>query len=495
MNKNRLSNQALFLLISKNAQSIAVLILSIIIIRVLSKFEYGTFQQVNLIAMTSSLIMIFGIPYSIYYFIPRLIDKKEFLIQNFIVLSILGIISSITLFLLQDKICLWMNNLSLKTFFIIICVYAFALVPYQIIEPMFISMGRTNLYSWVNIALAIIQIAIVGTAILISGSLKAILLGMTGFSLFAYMVILVFILSIHQKIGRILNYERIKDQFKYSFPLGLSGINSTFCTYLDQYIISWFYKPERFAVYARGAMEVPFISALSAVVMSVATPNFVRFYSNNDVKGLMDLWNESIRKMCLVLFPVFIFFFIVADEVITFIYTDNYLESAIIFKIYLFLIPLRVIGSAVILRAMGRTKENFYSSILFLITNFIISIILVKSVGLVGPAISTIISFSLANWGYLLSRMAKELLIPYHQICQWMLMLKIMAISLLPASVCFFIPTLALSKLGIIVLCAVVYFPCYLGLLLIFKMLTRDDIDLINGWLRIVTYKKKTTGD
>src|SRR3989344_7982481 len=115
-------------------------------------------------------------------------------------------------------------------------------------------------------------------------------------------------------------------------------------------------------------------------------------YSEGNLKRFVALWHASIRKLSLVVLPIFIVAMVFSHEIITILYSEKFATSVPYFRIYLLLLLIRVASYGIILQAIGKTKENLKGSIFFFILNGILNPVLVVWLGLIGPAIATVIS-------------------------------------------------------------------------------------------------------
>ena len=79
-----------------------------------------------------------------------------------------------------------------------------------------------------------------------------------------------------------------------------------------------------------------------------------------------------------------------ASAAVHLLYGASYAESAVMFRIYLFLVPLRVATYGLITQAIGRTRINLTASFVFLGSNAILVLALVGPLGLPGPAVATV---------------------------------------------------------------------------------------------------------
>jgi len=88
---------------------------------------------------------------------------------------------------------------------------------------------------------------------------------------------------------------------------------------------------------------------------------------------------------------VFVFCFIFGAEIIRILYTDLYQGSVLYFRIYLITILIRVASYGILFQAFNKTKVVMYNAIALLVVNLALNLILVKTMGMAGPAIATVL--------------------------------------------------------------------------------------------------------
>ena len=84
MSKLSLADKAGIIGLGRFLRALGKLLLAIIIVRLLSKFDYGTYRQIFMLYSLFSIIFFLGLPTSVYYFVPRINkeDSKTFIIQS-----------------------------------------------------------------------------------------------------------------------------------------------------------------------------------------------------------------------------------------------------------------------------------------------------------------------------------------------------------------------------------------------------------------------------
>ena len=129
---------------------------------------------------------------------------------------------------------------------------------------------------------------------------------------------------------------------------------------------------------------------------------------------------------------------IISYPLITILYTKRYEASVPIFQMYLLLIPIRSISFGLLLRAAGKTKYDFYGSILFFVIATGLIMFTIRSIGIYGPAIAIVISVYLLG-AFLLVNIKRELGFRIRDTICLNTCLRIILLTVLPAMLFLFI--------------------------------------------------------
>ena len=73
----KLSDQAALLIGSKGLTALILFVQGPILVRMLSVSDYGTFLQINILTSVLVTMACFGLPQTIYYFVPQLSPEKQ----------------------------------------------------------------------------------------------------------------------------------------------------------------------------------------------------------------------------------------------------------------------------------------------------------------------------------------------------------------------------------------------------------------------------------
>lgn len=390
------TKQFFYLFFSGGLSQFAALLTTIILSRYLAEKDYGTYRQIILSCTLIIPILSAAIPNSILFFMPKLHsenDRAHFIQRTIIILMMLGLITGVTLFFSRELISLRFNNPDLKLYLIFAAPYPFLTLAASFVSPLLISVGKSKqaaIYSSISAFINVLSIALI---VLIVGSLKAIVFACV-ISSFLVLLLGLYISRHYIFTGwQTLNQKiSLKQQFTYALPLGIASIASIWGLKLDQAIVSSFFSPENFAVYTVGAMEFPLVNLINSSIYSVLLPELSKQIHEGNLTTALGIWQRTIEKAILLIMPIFGIVLIISEPLIKTLYSAKYSASVPIFQIYLLLIPARSISFSVLLRAAGKTKYEFYGSLVFLGMNASLAMMTLKTLGIYGPTISMVVS-------------------------------------------------------------------------------------------------------
>jgi len=384
--------QVLYNFLSKVSTQLNVFILSILLVRYLSKDSYGTYLQFQLTVNTCIYALTMGLPHSVYYFLPKAKNPRQYIFSIFFFLLMVGV-SVAALIIFSDNLLGGLfNNPELNPFSVHISIAVICLLPFELIEPFFLSVDRNDLYSIFNAVVSVIFFLLVFIPLSLGYDLKEVFFGITCLYICQFAGLVYVLIKFSDKIPNRQNKETItiKKVFDFSFPISLSVFINKAAREIDRYIISIKFLPSQYAVYSRGAIHVPFIEMLPYSTNNVLMSKYTNYHDMGKFDEMFKLWRESIKKLSLIVYPCFSFLWIFAAEIIVILYTEQYRGSVPIFKIYLTSLIVKLAVYDSIIRVSGQTKYLSLLAVVSLVVNTAASLILLKYMGVRGPAIATI---------------------------------------------------------------------------------------------------------
>ncbi|MES2663455.1 MAG: oligosaccharide flippase family protein [Pseudomonadota bacterium] len=465
---------------SKATRQISVFALSILLARFLSKDEYGTYLHLHLIMNIAMWAFMLGIPHSVYFFLPKARHKARFILMTLGIISTIAILVAGSTALFMDGISTVLNNPDLPQFAILIGLIIVFTIPTTVFEPLMISADRVNTFIRVDFIFNISYFWVIFIPIWMDFSLLELFNVLVVYHSLQAIVVLFFMFQTQSRMqddptGLTCT---IKDQFGYALPIGVSQGVFELAKYGDKIIVSNFFNPATYAVYARGAMEIPVINIINNTVDNLLMPKFIQIFESHNTRGLLDFWHRSIRILACLMYPCFFFLVFTAHLLIPALYSDKYLDSVPIFQIYSCTILFRVSTYNVIVRVIGKTGIMARVALISEILSLAITFTLVHFFGLIGAPIATVIGTAIVVGGYLYN-ICFELNISWRDIFPWKSLLSIAVLSAAPLLPLYPLHWLEWSEWPTLGIMALVYCVGYLILVRTTHVISNEDKDQV----------------
>jgi len=195
---------------------------------------------------------------------------------------------------------------------------------------------------------------------------------------------------------RLADLKIFKETAPYSIRTFILGITNRLVHYTDYIVIGIFLGAASVAPYEIVYKLCFMATYLFSVVSSTMFPKFSNLYALGDAEGLRGLYLKTVKVSVAIMTPVAICLFFWGGEFIgLWVGPENFAGTEILFVLVLLNIN-HGIGSsaAALLQAIGKNREFVYSEVINAALNVGLSILLIKTMGLLGVALGTLI----ASW-------------------------------------------------------------------------------------------------
>lgn len=468
----------ILLFVAQALTSLGTVLSMIVLAHTLQTQEFATYRQSILLIDIVVPFLSLGLGPSITYFLStQKTGSKSLVVLAITTLALLGVAYWVIIQLAGEK---WFsqlfNNSELERTLDTCSFLPIFLLPASLFAPVLIVYKRTAIIAIHSIAT---MVTLTVSLLIISHwwhSAYASSLARSVVLTISSLIAIVFTLRELPKEKIYFDIERFKKLLSFGAPLMLASGCGTLSLQIDKAIVSSLCSVEEFAVYAIGAMEIPLIGLLTGVMMAVAMPELRRLVNDGDNTGAVMLFSSIASKTSLVLFPTATYLFVCADDFIELLYSSTYVNSATPFRLYLLLVPLRTVVFGVMLTALGENRAVLSRSVVGLLTNLLLTIILVPIIGSTGAIVATILSAYFVEGLWSIKAIAKATGTKFREVMPFLHLFKLLAISIIAAlsilplhqsliSSLSPVPTLALTALVficiLIVVCQILGFDAY----------------------------------
>ncbi len=417
----KLSDQAAALFLSKTVTAGLVFILGPILVRYLTQAEYGTFLQVNLLTTFVVTAAPIGLSQSFAYFVPRLGAGKhyQFVVRTLTLLAGMGVIGAVAIFVGRNYLGDWMNNANLA----MLAPYIGALIVATIIsdttETIFLSEKRGSLVATILPIKAVARLAAILIPLLTGAGLTGVFLGLSA-ALFSEAGILYgyYVYKCRSHEPNVESVE-LKEQFTYCLPIGAALVVASVGGSVDMFVVSTLFDSAHYAVYARGAFDLPLVGIIPAMLFDLLAPRFVEQWFAGKKEEIAGLLRESVRRIALIFYPIMCLTFVLAHQIITFLFTDNYSASVPVFRIYVLMMLFHMGYMVVVFRASGNTTESLKVAALKVVLVAILSTAFLKMLGVIEGAVIGVVLANVLTRLYIVRRASRELGVSISTLIPW----------------------------------------------------------------------------
>lgn len=367
-------------------------ILPMVLVRVLSQQEYGTYQQLALVGNLASGVMVLGMPLSVYYFYHR-VHRPTLIAQTQAVLILSGLVTAIALALAAPLLAARMHNPRLGELLPIYCGYVGLFIAGEHFLHVMISQDRYATAVVLEVAETVFRVAALALVLALGFALDAIVRVLVVYAGVRLLVRSFWLWRGADSIRRARWGERFAaTQFSYGLPLMASSCVGIVGSLMDRAIVATVFLPAQYAIYSVGALEIPLDTIFQgsvAHVLRAALPPLVR---DGRLDEVVRIWRDSVRKLALVMIPSFLFLLFFAERLITTLFTQHYEASVRVFQIYVLVVPLYMFILNAMPQVFGQTRLNLYVVVVGVGSNAVLSLLLLRVMGLLGPAAAFVCS-------------------------------------------------------------------------------------------------------
>lgn len=355
------TSQALWIGIGSLCSFLFSIVSAAILSRYFTKDQYGTYKQVMYVYHTLLTVFTLGLPLAYSYFLPRVSKSEGKSLVNKLnyCFLLMGFVFSIVLYFGADLFAGILKNEELASNIRIFSLAPVFILPTMGLQGILATYKKTILNAIYVVSTRILMLICVALPVVIYENTVAVALWGFIISSFISCIIAFYFQNLPfrgcKKEKSTITYKSI---FAYSLPLMVAGFLGIVINAADQFYVSRFFGSEVFADFANGSLELPFVSMVLSASGTVLLPVFSKMLSDNcTVDEVVSLWTRTAVKATYILYPIVVFCFFFAGDIMTFLYGEMYITSAKYFQIMLIVNLFTIIQFYPIILALGKTKE------------------------------------------------------------------------------------------------------------------------------------------
>lgn len=476
---------------------VATFFIPLVLVRVFSQEEFGTYKQLFLVYTTVYVIAQFGMAESLLYFLPTAPDKNGRLTSNsLLVLALAGLLSACGIALARTSIAGWLNNSGLSGYLPLTGGFLLLMIFCSLLEFIMIARKQYLLGSISYAASDVARAALFILPAVFFSELRWVLWGALIFGLLRAALLLAYLAK---NFGAELRPDLglLKTQLSYALPFGLSVLFEILQSNYHQYAVSHHFDAARFAIYSVGCLQIPLVDFLAHPMTSVLMVRMSESIQAGNGEALLSLWHDAARKLAIVLFPLVGCLLMAARPLIVLLFTPTYAESVPIFMIWTATILFSVFPTDSVLRVYAQTRFLLALRVLALVILVLLIGVFIRIFGLLGAVFISALA-GLVTKGVGLLRSGRLLNAPMSRLLPWRSLAMLAAVAAFSALPGLILKSqVRLTDIQFLISSSLSFAALYAALLSRFDLLTREERAVIravvqrflNGFMRAVELK------
>lgn len=179
---------------------------------------------------------------------------------------------------------------------------------------------------------------------------------------------------------------------KAGLPYALTGVVMLIMLRVDTIMISLMRNDAEVGWYNAGYKLIEGAAFIPSILSNSLFPSVSKLHNKKD--AVLGLYERAMKYVLLIAIPLAIIGFVIADQVILFVFGQTYVQAIIVLKILiwsvLFAFSLHIGGA--VLAGLGKQKISLMIASFALLINVVLNLILIPQKGYMGAAITTVIS-------------------------------------------------------------------------------------------------------
>jgi O-antigen/teichoic acid export membrane protein len=342
----------------------------VLLVRVFTQAEFGTYKQFMLITYTLYLIGQLGLAECLFYFLPaNPTSGARYALNSLVMLGASGLVCFAGLLLVSPHIGDWLSNSALSQYVPVLGLYLLFMLMGTVLEITMIARKRYNLAAATYVCSDVLRAIFLVIPAILTRSLMWALTASVVFFFFKVCAIFAYFRS---EFGQQLQFDPklLKTQWAYALPFSLSILVQVIQQNYHQYAVAFHFDAATFAIYSVGCLQIPLVDFMATPASNVMMVRMTEQLRDGEPERLLPVWHDTTRKLALLFFPFVGLLIVNAYSLITLLFTKAYVASVPIFMLWSLSILTAAFQTDGVLRVFAQMRYLFAANIVRLIAVF-----------------------------------------------------------------------------------------------------------------------------
>jgi len=369
----------------------------IVLVRVFSAAEFGTYKQVFILYDTLYYIAQAGLATSLFYFVPRAPEYAARYVANAgIVIGGLAAVCAAVVATRGEWVSWLFQNPRLESLLLPGAIYLLFLMMAAPLEIVMICRQRYRLAAGSYALSDLLRACALVLPTIATGDLRWLLVGALTFASVRCGAAVLYLGGVYGSSLRP-NRPLLGEQLRYSLPFGLAVLVGTLQANFHHFVVSHSFDAATFAIFAVGCLQIPLIDFIATPMADVMMVKMTEARRGRSVAEAKAIWHQAASDLALLFVPLVGLLVVAADELILFLFTESYAASVPIFRVYALTILFAPLLVESVLRVHADTRFILLLNTLQLVTVAALIGPLLARFGLIGGVLVTLTAVSIVR--------------------------------------------------------------------------------------------------
>ena len=347
-----LKSQSAWLLFAKITGFAFAFVLPLLVVRFLSREQVGVYQQSFLVLTNAVAILPLGLAMSAFYFLAREESQRASAVLNILLFNFFaGAIACFVLFFFPQILGYIFRSDEMQSLAPLIGVAVWLWLFSMFLETVVVANQESRLATVFIILAQFSKTALMIVAVIVFSTVESIIYAAIVQGALQTVILLFYLNKRFPRFWRKFDFGFLREHLVYALPFGFAGILWTLQTDIHYYFVGYRYSDAELAIYRIGCFQLPLVTILAESVTSVLIPKMSQLQLEDDKREMIRITARAMQKLAFFFFPTYVFLMITSHTFIKTLFTRNYLESEMIFVVFLTLLPFHILISDPIVRA------------------------------------------------------------------------------------------------------------------------------------------------
>jgi len=363
----------------------------------------------------------------------------------------------------------------LRVFAIIIPFYGI----YKINLATLRGLQEIKLWSYIgNIGESMIKLVILLFVIFLGYELGGVIVG---YALTILAISVISFVYVRKKLPKnsIKNHLYNKEILGYSWPLMFSNALVTLIVWIDTILLGYFLAPSDVGIYNAAVPTANLLSILPIALIVPFVPVLTGLLALKRKKEFEFNYNTITKWLFLLNLPIFAFLVLFSKDMLSILFGVAYAQGSSVLALVAlgYLIYFSLDTSTKLLVILKRTRLVFVNTLIATILSIAINIMLIPRLGIIGAGIGTSSFFILINFLSLTESYKITKMFPI----KLSYLKPIIAVSIISLVIKLIKDLYPVKHIMYLALYALIFFVAYFALVLLFKTLTKEELNIITN--------------